>query len=119
MLRLIKRTAIVAGVFLGLFATPSWAMDTLDVKIPFPFVVHGRTLPSGEYSIQPVSIGSAVLLIRGQKGTKEGVMVLTTPASGHDPAGDKPSLTFKRYENQYRLATIWDSPASGVAVIGK
>jgi hypothetical protein len=39
--------------------------------------------------------------------------VLTTPAAGKDPSGNKPALTFKRYENQHRLADIWESASQG------
>ena len=27
------------------------AQDTLEVKVPFPFLVNGRTLPAGNYTI--------------------------------------------------------------------
>ena len=41
------------------------------------------------------------------------MFVLTTPASGQDPAGDKPALTFMRDEKQYRLADVWESAGQG------
>jgi hypothetical protein len=118
---IIKRAAILGALgalFLGSAAGPSYA-EGIEVKVPFPFVVQGRTLPKGEYNIQPVSFGSSALLIRGEKGTKGGAIVQTHPASGHDPVGDKPALTFTRYENQYRLSTIWESAMTGLALSGK
>ena len=39
--------------------------------------------------------------------------MLTIPACGVDPAGDKPVLTFTHVENVYRLSTIWESHAEG------
>ena len=40
-------------------------------------------------------------------------IVMTIPADGHDPAGNKPALTFSRFENGYRLSTIWESASEG------
>ena len=86
----------------------------LEVKVPFPFVVHGQTLPAGQYRIERE--GSDVGLIRGEKGTKGAAFLVTMPASGHDPAGETPALTFTPYENTHRLAGIWESGNQGYAV---
>ena len=61
--------------------------------------------------LQTDATDSSVLLIRTEDGTNAGVFVLARPAAGHDPAGDTPALTFNRYENQYRLVSIWESAA--------
>ena len=91
-------------------ATGSARASTLDVKVPFPFVVHGQTLPAGRYS---VTDDGAVVQFRGEKGDHANMFVLTIPASGHDPAGNSPALTFRRYENQYLLTGIWESRTVG------
>ena len=84
--------------------------STLDVRVPFPFVVHGPTLPAGHYSVNDTG---GVVLFRGENGEHPNVFVLMHPASGHDPAGNSPALTFRRYENQYRLTGIWESRTVG------
>jgi hypothetical protein len=38
---------------------------------------------------------------------------LTSAAGGDDPAGDQPVLVFKKWENTYRLAAIWQSKEEG------
>ena len=91
-------------------ATGSARASTLEVKVPFPFVVHGQTLPAGHYSVND---DGGVVLFRGDKGDHADMFVLTIPASGHDPAGNSPTLTFRRSENQYLLTGIWESRTVG------
>ena len=45
---LIKKAGILAAAFMVLATGPARA-STLEVKVPFPFVVHGQTFPAGEY----------------------------------------------------------------------
>jgi hypothetical protein len=71
--------------------------STIDVKVPFPSVV----------------------LIRSEKDKAATTVVLTSPAIGHDPAGDKPALTFTRVQNQYRLHDIWNSGTQGVEITNR
>jgi len=87
--------------------------DTLDVKVPFPFVVHGQTLPAGDYRVETEG---PVVFLRGEYGNKTTVIFTTLPAGGQDPAGDAPVLTFRKDETQYRLADIWESASKGGTV---
>lgn len=90
--------------------------STIDVKVPFPFVVHGQTLPAGAYRVERDDVDPSVVLIRSEKDKAVMTVVLTSPATGHDPAGDKPALTFTRVEHQYQLHDIWNSGTQGVEV---
>jgi hypothetical protein len=92
-------------------------LKVLEVKVPFPFVVNGQNLPAGRYSIQRDELTSSVLLIRSETGNRAATFVSTLPAGGHDPAGRVPVLTFSRYENQYRLSSVWESGSLGWSVI--
>ena len=86
----------------------------IDVDVQFPFLVQGRQFSAGHYEIRPEDSDPAILAIRGgDNGTGAAAFVLTTQASGKDPAGEKPALQFDRYENQYRLVSIWESPGDG------
>lgn len=106
---LIKKAGVLAAAFMVL-ATSSARASTLEVKVPFPFVVHGQTLPAGEYR---VTDDGGVVQLRGERSNHAIMFVLTIPASGHDPAGNSPALTFRRDENQYRLTGIWESTTQG------
>jgi len=93
--------------------------STIDVKVPFPFVVHGQTLPAGAYRVERDDADPSVVLIRSEKDKAATTVVLTSPAIGHDPAGDKPALTFTRVQNQYRLHDIWNSGTQGVEITNR
>jgi hypothetical protein len=59
------------------------------------------------------------VMIRGEWGTHAFAILSTTPDGGHDPAGARPALTFKRHENQYRLSNIWQSADEGWDVVSR
>jgi hypothetical protein len=114
----VQKSVLLAGAFLicaGANASASW--NVMEIKVPFPFVVNGDTLPAGRYSVEQEN-GSAVL-IRGEKDNTAAVVVMTASATGQDPSGTEPTLTFKRYENQYRLASVWESRTEGWSVIDR
>ena len=104
------------GALMCLAATAGRALaqDTLEVKVPFSFMVNGHTLPAGNYTITRDSTAASVYLIRGDK---VGTFVATVPAGGHDPSGNRPSVTFVRHENEYKLSAIWESANDGLDVM--
>jgi hypothetical protein len=106
---IIARAGVLAAAFMVL-ATGSALASTIEVKVPFPFVVHGQTMPAGQYRVND---DGGVVQFLGEKGNPANMFVLTIPASGHDPAGNSPALTFRRYENQYRLTGIRESASQG------
>jgi hypothetical protein len=111
----IRKAGLLAAAFVVLTAGSARA-STMEVKVPFPFVVHGQTLPAGQYL---VSDDGGVVQFRGEKGNHAATFVMTIPASGHDPAGDSPALTFRHVENQYRLTDIWESAMQGREIAGR
>ena len=111
----IKSGVMVVAALVCLGGTAGAA--TVQVKVPFPVQLHGQMLPAGQYLVTSESNG--VVEIEGVRGTRAGMFTMTTPASGHDPAGEKPALTFQRSETQYRLATIWTSGNEGFAIAGR
>ena len=114
-----KKSLAFAVVALGACAGSAQAQEVI-VKVPFAFVVQGHTLPAGKYAVSPVNEDRSAMLIRGEDANRKSVaVVLTMPADGHDPARDKPALTFSRFENGYRLSTIWESESEGRATVSK
>ena len=108
----IMRSGLIAAALIVSAAGAARA-DTLDVKVPFPFVVHGQTLPAGDYRVET---DGPVVLLRGEHGNKTTIIFTTMPAGGQDPAGDAPVLIFTKDETQYRLADIWESASKGGTV---
>lgn len=103
------KTVVMTAALLAGAAGPARAGE-VEVKVPFPFVVHDRTLPAGEYVLENEG---DVIVIRGEHGRKVEMVVMGMPAGGHDPAGEKPALTFKHDEKEYRLTGVWESGSEG------
>ena len=112
MTTIVTRAALAAAVLLVAAAGTARA-DSLDVKIPFSFVVHGQTLPAGEYRVETEG---PIVMLRGEHGNRTSIVFATMRAEGRDPAGDAPALTFTKRETQYRLTDIWESASSGATV---
>jgi hypothetical protein len=74
----------------------------LQANIPFDFMVNGKKLPAGKYTL-----GSAgpqnVLSVRSWK-LKQGAFATTYALP--DSSDNKPKLIFHRYGNQYFLARV-------------
>jgi hypothetical protein len=96
-----------------LLAAGAGQASTLDVTVPFPFDLQGKPLPAGRYR---VTNEEGVVRFCGEHRLHECVNVLTSPASGVDPKGSAPAVTFTRGENGYRVSDIWMSESDGRAV---
>ena len=110
-----RKAMLIAGALVVVTGAQARAA-VVDVKVPFPFVVHGHQFPAGEYRVERDETNPSVILIRNEHD-KTGMFVMTEPVLGQDPAGDRPALTFDRFENQYRLAGIWESVHQGEEVV--
>ncbi len=118
---LMRKSVMFAGAFLLFAGANAYASDwniIMEVKVPFPFVVKGQSLPAGRYKVEQQD--GSTLLFHGEEGNHAVVFVTTaTPASGQDPAGTEPALTFIPYENEHRLSSVWESGSEGWSVIGR
>jgi hypothetical protein len=112
----IKQATIIGAGAGFLFIAGTARAQSVEVSVPFDFQVHGVTLPAGHYDLETDKT-TGIVVLHGDRGTTGGAVVLTTPADGHDPAGNKPSLTFSRYESGYRLSGIWESGTDGRKVL--
>lgn len=108
----IKR-AIVAVVVLLASAVAAQA-ETLEVKVPFAFIVGSTQMPAGTYRLErDPSRSSSVILIRGEHGNNAQAFVLTTPLKGGSPVRDEPVLVFVPDETANRLTQVWGSSTAG------
>ena len=111
---------LAAAILLCAGGTAQASEGVVTANVPFPFVVNGKNMPAGKYLIQRDDTLPSMLLIRGnQKNNHAAAFVSSIRDEGHDPAGSRPSLTFKRYENQYRLTGVWESQQEGFDVVGR
>ena len=109
------KRAIVAVVVL-LASTVAAQAETLEVKVPFAFIVGSTQMPAGTYRLERGSMSSSVMLIRGENGNTAQAFVLTTPLKGGSPVRDEPALVFVPDETANRLTQVWGSPTSGQEV---
>jgi len=116
----LKPSLLLAGAFLMLTTAAANASEVMTVNVPFPFVVRNETFPAGKYMLERDDMSPSVLLLEGPRGSRAHAFVATDAAAGHDPAGQKPCLTFSRTEkNQYRLSNVWESSEEGRTVTGR
>ena len=121
MTRILKRSLVIAGAVFALGQGAARAADFRDmtVNVPFSFLVKDKLMPAGKYLLTRDDADRSLMLIRGEKGKPTGAFVLTEQASGRDPKGDKPCLSFTRVGDKYELTNVWESRDDGIAVIEK
>ena len=104
----------VAGVLA--FSAAAQA-ETLEVKVPFAFLVGSQKMPAGVYRIERGdTMPSSIVLIQGKHGSRAQLFVQTTPLIGASPATDKPALVFVQDETAHRLVQVWEGSGSGQEV---
>ena len=117
---MLKRACICTAilsllVILGLPIAQARTVELISVHVPFDFVLGDRVLPAGHYYVRQLTENSPAIIIRdADKG--EALMVLTnsTDAKGQQPKA--PRLVFRRYGDQYFLASVWINTEAGRAL---
>ena len=75
-------------------------------NIPFSFIVGQKTLPAGEYTLEPNRKDSHnVWLIQRRDGRTS--VLFTTMSVRSSESQDKAKLIFHKYGDQYFLSQIW------------
>jgi hypothetical protein len=111
------RVAMFAVVGMFAFAAVAHA-GTLEVKVPFPFMVGGQKMPAGEYRIErDATMPSSVVLIRGEHGNTATLFVQTVELTGEKPAGVRPALVFVSDEVGMRLTQVWGTAKIGQEIL--
>ncbi len=90
-------TLTVLGIAAGL-------SSTVVANIPFDFNVAGKTLPAGKYTVAKASTQGILIIKNVEKGLAAGV--IGQNADGKNDG--KAELQFRRYGNQYFLASVTD-----------
>jgi len=75
-------------------------------NIPFDFIVGGKTLPAGDYTVEPNRRDSdQVWLVQSRDGHAN-VLFATLPVRASETQ-EKTRLVFHKYGDQYFLSQIW------------
>jgi hypothetical protein len=117
----IRTVVLAAGTVLLCGAGTALASPytVLKAKVPFAFEVKGRNFPAGTYTLERDDLSPSIVLIRGEGRNHAAAFITTAPDGGHDPAGSKPVLTFKKLEHEYKLSSLWQSADEGWDVTGR
>src|SRR5687767_7578477 len=112
-MRALMKGALVGAAMLLTSAAAAHA-GTLEVNVPFAFMVGSQHMPAGVYRIErDIWMTPSVVLIRGQHGNTAQLFVQTTPLNGANPAGDGPALVFVPDEGARRLTQVWGASTVG------
>jgi len=100
--------AILTAVFgMATFAMDAKAQGTSDqllVKVPYDFVVGGKTLPAGTYRVSRISFSNEGELIL--KNVDKGAGVLLGASMWEAARTSKPELKFEQIDGKYFLSGI-------------
>jgi hypothetical protein len=102
-----KHTRILVAItfFLGLgVAAEAATRAQTTVTLPFDFVVTGKTLPAGVYTVSNDIFGVLLLTSRDQQSS-----VYVNPVDVETASVNMPKLTFRRVGGQYFLSAIQTS----------
>src|SRR5260370_30654006 len=76
------------------------------INIPFSFIVGQKTLPAGEYTVEPNRKDSDnVWLVQSKEGHASALFTTNTVRASETQ--DEARLIFHRYGGQYFLSQIW------------
>jgi hypothetical protein len=76
------------------------------INIPFSFNVGTKTLPAGDYTVEPIRQDSHNVWLVESKNGSDSVLFTTTPVWTSEPQ-EGAKLVFNRYDDQYFLSQIW------------
>jgi hypothetical protein len=76
-----------------------------SINIPFSFNVGQKTLPAGEYTVEPIRKDSQNVWLLENKGGQANVL-FTTIAVWSIETQEETKLVFNRYDDQYFLSQI-------------
>ena len=101
----IATTVATLSLFLALAAIGFAGLGTkLVANVPFDFTVNGKTLAAGKYAVTNGSTANTVIIRNEETGSAAGTIVRTEDSK----KTGKAQLIFRRYGNQYFLATVTD-----------
>lgn len=96
----------IALVALAPFSVTTSAQG-MTCRVPFGFVVNGKTLPAGHYNI---ANNDGMLMIRGER---DAAIVLGIPADRRFDQSSRARLVFLRTGTRYDLSEIWSPGGDG------
>jgi hypothetical protein len=97
--------AVVLGVLGFAGARPALAQaDEMSIKVPFSFVVGGKTMPAGTYRMVADTRHPDLVLLTSEDGKNDAA--LYTVYTDQSVSATQASFEFKKIEGKYYLSAI-------------
>lgn len=108
-----KRSVASIIIFISLIlvaATTASAQSAhrFEIDIPFQFILGGRTLPAGRYSVQRLDPAKPHVLMLKNTSRGSSRVVITQRVESENPKVDS-SLVFHRRGDKFYLFQIWST----------
>jgi len=115
---MIKQIKSIVGLAILLAAVSAYAQieQTVQVKVPFPFVAAGKVFPAADYRIRIVQPTGLVTLT--SPGIKSATM-LTNKNERQEGGDDKTYLQFQRYGESWVLSQVNYDGTAQLLHVGK
>jgi hypothetical protein len=120
-----KHFVRIATAFLGCailaIAAKAQITDQLEVRVPYEFVVAGKTLPAGTYRVHRLSDSNNQELVLSSFENRAGMLIVSDVVD--TARDDKPSFNFQQIGGQHILtrietaAHVFDIPVSKSPVL--
>ena len=105
----LRRFTVLSFLLMLTAVTVSAQSERLRVtNIPFSFIVGQKTLPAGEYTVEPNRRDSDyVWLVQSKEG--HATALFTTMPMRASETQEECKLVFNKYGDQYFLSQIWEA----------
>jgi hypothetical protein len=109
MIKKVISAVVICGVLALVTIAPAFAQlpgTEMSARIPFDFIVRGKTFPAGTYGIKRVFDSPEGLIIQNRQMHSEHAVFETEPLESRK-APERAELVFHRYGDTYFLSQIW------------
>ena len=106
-LSIVALAMVVAIVPLSITTSAS----QVNCRVPFSFILSGRTLPPGQYSI---STHQGYMMLTGMQSA-----AISLALTGKDTADGQARLVFLKTGERYDLIEVWSGDGSGLQIPAK
>jgi hypothetical protein len=98
----------IASLLIVSSVAPAYAQSGAKMKatIPFDFALNDKTIPAGDYIVEPVQFGSQLALRMRDVNGHTTATVPTRPVQASEFQAEA-RLVFHRYGDQYFLSEAW------------
>ncbi|MEJ2083404.1 MAG: hypothetical protein P8Y94_14835 [Acidobacteriota bacterium] len=105
---MLRKPSFILAVLLGLATAPAFAYSgtTVDVNVPFSFIIQGKVLPAGQYQLMQTTVQDNQWVIQNVKNDSQQAMFTTEQEDVTHSRGDT-YVSFKEVNHKEYLSDIW------------